>query len=170
MREYFRGWRMKSGVVVLTLACLFIGAWVRSLIVRDLVRIPFQNGFNQGTISEISTEPGIVNVYWFAEPNFVPSGSLNPNPTPTLPTGAVINLDAVGEFIEDKLGAVTGFETYETEAALLISNTTMTAEFAPTFVIPFWPIVISLTLISAWLLLGNRWKKGPKPTSEPLNT
>jgi hypothetical protein len=35
MREFFHGWRRKTGVVALVMACLLMGMWVRSLSVHD---------------------------------------------------------------------------------------------------------------------------------------
>ena len=35
MGEFFRGWRRKIGMLTLMLALVFMGGWVRSLVVRD---------------------------------------------------------------------------------------------------------------------------------------
>ena len=35
MREFFRGWRRKIGVVTLLMACMFAAGWVGSLIMAD---------------------------------------------------------------------------------------------------------------------------------------
>src|SRR5579863_9508898 len=37
MREFFRGWKRKVGLVVLAIACLFVGGWVRSLSTVDFI-------------------------------------------------------------------------------------------------------------------------------------
>ena len=39
MGEYFKPWRRKIGVVTLVMACVFAGAWVRSILVHDVIRI-----------------------------------------------------------------------------------------------------------------------------------
>jgi hypothetical protein len=36
MREFFKPWRRKIGVVTLLVACLFMGIWVRSLCIIDI--------------------------------------------------------------------------------------------------------------------------------------
>ena len=41
MGNFFRGWRRKLGVVTLLLACVAMGGWVRSLVIKD--RIDFCN-------------------------------------------------------------------------------------------------------------------------------
>jgi hypothetical protein len=40
MREFFRGWKRKIGVMALVLACFVAVGWVRSLRVGDWIRIP----------------------------------------------------------------------------------------------------------------------------------
>jgi hypothetical protein len=40
MREFFRGWRQKVGVLTLLLACLFMAGWVRSLTTFSQVICP----------------------------------------------------------------------------------------------------------------------------------
>ena len=37
MREFFRGWRRKSGVVLLVVACGFATIWIRSLSIVDVL-------------------------------------------------------------------------------------------------------------------------------------
>lgn len=37
MREFFRGWKRKTGLLTLLLACVFTAGWVRSLMVTDSV-------------------------------------------------------------------------------------------------------------------------------------
>src|SRR5436190_957332 len=39
MREFFKPWRRKMGVLTLMLACVFTGLWLRSTVVHDSVRI-----------------------------------------------------------------------------------------------------------------------------------
>ena len=40
MREFFRGWRRKIGVVTLVMACVFMMGWVRSAFVDNKIDIP----------------------------------------------------------------------------------------------------------------------------------
>ncbi len=37
MGEFFKGWRRKTGLVTLAMACVLMVAWMRSLLVEDLV-------------------------------------------------------------------------------------------------------------------------------------
>ena len=47
MREFFRGWKRKLGVVSLVMACVFMAGWVRSSLLTDRFAIitPAQCGF-----------------------------------------------------------------------------------------------------------------------------
>jgi hypothetical protein len=40
MGEFFKGWRRKSGVLNLMIACLFAPEWVRSFYAYDAIRVP----------------------------------------------------------------------------------------------------------------------------------
>lgn len=40
MREFYRGWKRKVGVVTLLVACVLTSAWIRSLSKEDEFRIP----------------------------------------------------------------------------------------------------------------------------------
>jgi hypothetical protein len=39
MREFFKGWRRKTGVVTLMLACVFMACWVRSQTTYDVLSV-----------------------------------------------------------------------------------------------------------------------------------
>lgn len=40
MREFFHGWRRKTGCVTLVMACAAMGMWIRSRVVGDSLTIP----------------------------------------------------------------------------------------------------------------------------------
>src|SRR5438105_3724804 len=42
MRDFFKGWRRKIGVLTLVMACVCMAAWVRSYSAEDKAWIPFQ--------------------------------------------------------------------------------------------------------------------------------
>ena len=44
MREFFRGWRRKTGCVTLVMACALIGAWLRSYVICDEIQISDDHG------------------------------------------------------------------------------------------------------------------------------
>lgn len=60
MGDYFKLWRRKIGVVTLLMACVFMVAWMRSLIATDSVTLPFKN--QSGTDTIIVTRAGMVDI------------------------------------------------------------------------------------------------------------
>lgn len=84
MRDFFRGWRWKLGIVTLVMACVFAVGWVRSL-----------------------SDPDV---------------------------------------LIDGVGSTKGF----------VSMTSFDGDFGIVFFIPYWSIVLPLTLLSACLLLSKR--------------
>ena len=60
MKEFFHGWRRKTGIITLVMACLFATVWVRSLFIEDVVI--FLDGFRHHTLISLSG-----NVYWDSE-------------------------------------------------------------------------------------------------------
>ena len=57
MRDFYRGWRRKVGIVTLVMACVFMGVWVRSLVYLDIVYVQGLGHFHE----LISTEG---TVHW----------------------------------------------------------------------------------------------------------
>jgi hypothetical protein len=43
MREFFRGWRRKAGVIALGMACAFMAGWGRSLTLVDHLQLPYRS-------------------------------------------------------------------------------------------------------------------------------
>ena len=157
MSETFRGWKRKTGLVTLILACGFAIAWVRSSLVEDLWQpgtgktigewqadtvqhifrsshqgITWQTieGFN-GTM--IGWKPG-----WATDPL-----STAPHHTTLRPVHGTA--DGAGDIKSH--WACWGFEY----AILEEEDLRRTA-----LKIPYWSIVGPLTLMSAWLLLFKR--------------
>ena len=60
MREFFRGWRRKVGVVTLVLACVFTGFWVLSLISSNKLVIEFSRTNDFAKSIELRSEGGMM--------------------------------------------------------------------------------------------------------------
>jgi hypothetical protein len=43
MREFFRGWRRKAGLVTLVMACAVMAMWARSRFINDVPPSRFQS-------------------------------------------------------------------------------------------------------------------------------
>lgn len=148
--SYFKPLRRKVGVVTLVLACLFAAGWVRSWNVHDVFSMARRQQSIDHLVSHCDSlfwatshmnSPGESNIpFWstnrFAFPHTVADGP---------------NADILWRW------RYCGFGTGEIndQPASYVSRTAIVA-------IPYWSIVLPLTLLSAWLLLL-------KPRTEKLN-
>ena len=60
MRDFFRGWRRKVGVVTLVLACVFTGFWVLSLISSNKLVIESSRTNDFAKSIELRSEGGMM--------------------------------------------------------------------------------------------------------------
>jgi hypothetical protein len=141
MREFFRGWRRKIGVLTLLMACVFAAGWVRSFTVTDL--FVFAVGQNQtdilgslkGSFGWQTTHqeaPHPISIY----PTWIRSDNLTAK-----------SLEAGGEAEGIRwrwrfLGFDGGYLDIDSTKAAFVS-------------VPYWSIVLPLTAISAFLLLSK---------------
>jgi hypothetical protein len=59
MRDFFRGWKRKLGVVTLGLACLFAAGWVKSYSAQDIISM----SFNHHSIHELISASGWIVIH-----------------------------------------------------------------------------------------------------------
>ena len=141
MREFFRGWRRKIGVVTLVLACVFMAGWVRSYVTEDMLSLPVKDP----SLSWLTSTEGIIVWMTISEPN-------------RNPEAAEVSVEQNTE--DDILVAtavVNSFGGYITSAMTITSF----------WFIPYWSLVLPLTLLSAWLLLSKPHSSNPKKTIDP---
>ena len=152
MGEFFEGWRRKIGVVMLLMALVFVGGWVRSLTIQDsfLCHRDDHSGFfvnsNQGCLSWNRIHELQPEQLRFADRYF---------------TGDAASFD---RFLNNEVNwhwKTCGFEFGETTQ----HNSRVRSEFG---VVPYWSIVIPLTLLSAWLLLIKPRSSHRKKITEPI--
>ena len=194
MPEFFQGWKRKVGVVTLVIACVFAAAWIRSLLVKDRVilrKLNVQTAKNKQLVGLETTPHSLivlgykVETYESRHEGGLASYSLMNSPdggepdrveevekvqpvannSPVLPNGA----------------NTTGFSLYIPFPKSLIANppaacsirpistdplvSALTAVYEiPLVVVPYWSIVIPLTLISAYLLLSRPQVPKPVPS------
>lgn len=139
MRAYFKPLRRKLGVVTLVAACLMSIGWARSLVVGDAFQFTAGRG---GAFHQFASEFGAVQWSCWRINRY-----LNPEwatwPIAADPFGNAIDRDdnwSIHYGSPGKLASLT---------------------------IPYWMIVVPLTLLSAWLLLSKSRRLEPKPISEP---
>ena len=151
MSTFFHGWRRKLGCVILAVACLLTVGWVRSMIVRDFVDLGrvFKLPMNRGLLSGIENDRGHIA---FMRTDLRPE-KLRVKQTPFEVRG---NL---------RMNPAQAAEEGSEELAVLVDTevTVMRVVTSPIFTVPYWSIVIPLTLISAWLLLRRSESSRTEP-------
>jgi len=157
MGEFFKGWRRKAGFVTLVLAFVAMSGWVRGLLFLDFMTVsgwivPYENsewlivssevGIEwEREWSDLTTFDRKVKLEWHSIAH-----RLNKRTPRNLQYDVSSHWDFCG-FQTDKSGQ-NGF-------------------FACSWVIPYWPIVLSLTLLSAYLLFVKPRVATPQKTIEP---
>jgi len=138
MREFFRGWRRKTGCVTLLVACLLTGGWVRSLTRHDGINYRTGQQSDQRLISFQSA----VHWCWL-------EGSADLHLFPTIDwysfphaTNLMVNHPQ-----RTWRWSYAGFGMHDFTYA---GNATFTV-----LVIPYWSIVLPLIVLSAWLLFSK---------------
>lgn len=125
MPEFFKGWRREAGCVTLVTACVFVGMWVRSVYVGDLLSFP---AF--GTDFEVISSNGHVDwqgMLQFTTP--IQTSWKSDSPQNVLESHRF-------EVLIHRLGRSTGTLLEHEEGS-----------------IPYWSVTLPLTFLSAWLLL-----------------
>jgi len=166
MKEFFRGWRRKTGLITLLLACVFVSGWIRSFLVHDQIQIPsdesltycvsYDGQFQWSAMSgkdvltgiELAKGPGRVARYsWIVTPISV----FHNFPKGADPQEYNWRWQCCGfDFSDAK---------WQTFFPLQAGN-------VQAYCVPYWSIVIPLTLISLWLLLTKPRSSTPKKTVE----
>lgn len=138
MREFFRGWRRKTGVLTLVMACVFAAGWIRSLSFRDEItscRIPdiYSIASNRGRL--------VWKVVHSPTPYYGPSVDYS--------VGKDISaFEPFSQFEYNWIRRFVGFEVAEhTNGERFKINR---------YSLPYWSIVLPLILLSAFLLLSKR--------------
>ena len=155
MGDYFKPWRRKIGVLTLVLACLFMAGWVRSLSQADTIALSGDNVTQNQLISSAGT------VCW----DHISLKGVNGFPSNN---ADVIFAILVSERPKRRVfwqRSWCGFETGQY----------ISPQFGPVrgliwrnWQIPYWSIVIPLTLLSAYQLL-SRPRKPTTVTPPPAN-
>lgn len=155
MREFFKPWRRKAGCVTLVMACVFMGVWVRSEITADWFYFSSGEFTNEGLIS--------------FRGNLICNRFRHSDKTGTPREVIVERGESVWEFLfAHQLSNDDPFEWQQSwNICGICKRETAAPEFRLTaLTIPYWSIVVPLTLLSAYLLLSKLRRTTPK-TGEP---
>ena len=149
--SYFKPLRRKFGVLTLGLACVFMSAWVRSLTIHEGIifqasqssdqrLISFQGAIHWCWLDGSSDRQSFPSVKWLSSPHRTNLMVINP--------ARSWRWRFAGFGIHDR--------TYDEN------------EMFTVLLIPYWSIVIPLTLLSAWLILSKPRTKQPPGTERAI--
>jgi hypothetical protein len=170
MPTYFTPLRRKIGVLTLLMACVFAAGWVRSLVVLDRIEFSDFTGSpnKEHSIAGLGTKRHAVVLlaYELVEFDWQTPIAQTPFNLVSVSSDASQSEDDVKVDLDygKPMMAIALPET-GTEARGLAERRTGTMLLpVPFLVLPYWSIVIPLTLLSAWLLLSKpRAKAKPTP-------
>jgi len=157
MGDYFHGWRRKVGIVTLLMALVFMAGWVRSFSADDLICFK-QHQFNSVCGGLVWERPAQQPSMQFSHFVFSSRDLRNPN-------------HIVGPFEsstpDDKWRRqFAGFVVAEYRVAVTSANKTTSIEANRFYRVPYWSIVIPMTLLSTFLLLTKPRQSNQKKTVE----
>ncbi|WP_010587526.1 hypothetical protein [Schlesneria paludicola] len=150
MREFFRGWKRKAGIATLALACVATIGWVRSFYFTDMIMFPTSHAMNRW----ISDKHGLVwtrHSQTDEELEEQEWDSLFDVPIPAICFAFPQSLDLhERKYLNGnewtRKSAFLGFIFLDGQIFGLKSTATV-------WIIPYWSVVVPLTLLSAYLLL-----------------
>jgi len=141
MRDFFKPWRRKAGCVTLVLACAFAAGWVRSLFICDVLFVHrYVFGSNNGLLTWVLCQDQGESYSYRAkklEPVFL----------------TLIDVEWS-----------SGWDKFRIGAGRNGNPTGNRVKFA---IAPYWSVVLSLTVLSAYLLLAKPQVAIPKDAVEP---
>lgn len=155
MREFFRGWKTKTGVLTLVLASVLMAGWVRSRSRADTVMYPVA----KRTFDSLVSATG--SLVW-QRTHLAPQPDGLVDVSPIGPTHLIWSTSPLFEGVAEE---DSGFHWRWRFCGLGIADTppeqTDELGMSATFLyVPYWSIVVPLTLLSAFLLL-SRFRKSP---------
>jgi hypothetical protein len=166
MGDFFKGWRRKIGVVTLGLACVFMAGWLRSATIRDDVMIAGEN-----VRHALASSTGLLR--WARHTGIKNTDQKN-DARQILNAGRpLIEWNSAGDFQKDDNDSFWkhctnewrhGWGGFDFGAGTHKRWNCHIERWA----IPYWSIVIPLTLLSAWLLLSKPRHSNQKKPIEPI--
>ena len=154
MSEFFKGWKRKIGLLTLLMACVFMGGWVRSLTYTEIV--DFAKG--ECTTDIFYSFDGVL--VWRKVFQECPDVSTSFQEWESVPSTRFV----YHFFMDDRINwiwlwAGAGF-------GMQVEAPNDCSYFCS---IPYWSIVIPLTLLSGWLLISKPRQSQSKTFVEPIS-
>ena len=161
MGEFFKGWRRKAGLVTLAMAVVLMVGWMRSYVFHDELLLFFRMSYyelvsDQGQFC-CECRTGLeypTDIRW---ESFEIRGS------------GIDDLDDHLNRFETSQWNFMGFRFAKGRAPLAVSQLGTVLIEGPFhfLVIPYWSLVLPLTLLSAWLILVKPRKAKAATDSTP---
>jgi hypothetical protein len=155
MREFFYGWRRKVGGVTLAMACVMMGLWARSHVVKDNYSFGSGNGDDREFQFFASSNTGFV---WARES--VPDGSrfqYSPgwDSRRYRDNESANFIDRLQPSLIEWRWRRFGFECGQYQH-FDIEKITPKVSY---WIVPYWSVILPLTLLSAYLILRTPRKR-----------
>ena len=163
MREFFRGWKRRVGVVTLLMACGFMAGWVRSGMVDDWIMININANRVRFRLSSANSRINILR--WTPEKGPLFSNGINTaskDRNPLTGRGFRAKFDFWDEFIVERRFDWAGFHFGSGMNRSWHGDKRITI-----WLIPYWSIVLPLTALAAFLLLSKPRQSTTKKITEP---
>jgi len=172
MSEFFKGWRWKVGVVMLGIALLFLGAWIRSLSFLDRIDLRWAPDYS-ATESLLSMDGCLGWIEGFEQTVPFDPGSearASSKLVMRVPEWVTYNRHGRSQLPADSsCGSPIANWCWRwcrfgicTEDGTLAGGSFCRMRY---WLVPYWSIVIPLTLLSAYLLLARPRRK-PSPDGD----
>jgi hypothetical protein len=165
MGDFFHGWRRKIGVVTLLAACVLAAGWIRSFSREDEIAITLLH--RRQSFDSLS---GMIHSWsWRGEAQSWPyewhSREVIVERPPKLPVDSLITGMRCPLIVEERLMlakiVASAFDDSQSDHVDSISHSLRKRT------IPYWMIVLPLTMFSAYLLLIKPRKSVAKKPNEP---
>lgn len=160
MREFFRSWRRKFGLLTLVMACIFMAGWIRSRYVQDTFTVPV--GFNSYIQIAFLSQHMLVGAVTLTDTG----GGSSDGIRFWMSQDRNVNEWLVYEFQGNSasLESSDGFGTDRASSGFLTKRLQYSMAKCPT-----WAIVSPLTAISAFLLLTKPRKSTQKKAIDSIS-
>ena len=166
MKEFFRGWRRKVGVVTLVMACVFMGGWIRSSAMFDGIEsVSLKSRYCiysiKGRIRWSLTHSDQARVE--KQETRFPSFQLKEKDTGEFKAPEKYSGFVMGDFFLMSWSNLWGHYSD------LVQSPGPPASVSQTVAqVPYWSVVIPLTLLSAYLLLTKPKTLTQKKICQPI--
>jgi len=147
MGEFFNGWRRKTGCVLLVMAALLTGAWLRSYVFLDEISFHML-----GTSGDIDSERGKLAYI---------RSSLQSSSTVARYSHELKDLDRGSTWLSVYDSPATTHWRWEYGGFLFCESTN---HHSRVWAIPYWSFVLPISLLSAYLILWPGKRKAAQPT------